>query len=93
MSKPTSARQYESPALDASGRIVGLQGKVKLGGQVTWLGRKQGSCSNDDKFVVGQPYSVCHIYDSNHDVEIELPDCPPHVTIRAGQSEYEIAHG
>ena len=65
--------------------------KVKLGDQVTWLGRKHGSGSNDARFIVGQRYPVAHIYLSNLDVELQGEQ--PEITTRAGQSEFSIGSG
>ena len=83
-------RKYGIPILDARGAIVALSGKVRLGDEVTWLGRKRGNCREDDQFTPGQGYRVCAIYPSNFDLEIERADCPPHVTIRAGEGEYAL---
>ena len=63
---------------------------VKVGDSVKWLGRKVGSCKDDDKFSIGNNYRVCMIHESNGDVEIELPDYRyNHIIIRAGITEYE----
>ncbi|KZX77291.1 hypothetical protein A3715_11295 [Oleiphilus sp. HI0009] len=85
-----SNRKYGTPIYDEKGFPLELYGKVKLGDSVTWLGRKQGSCSEDDKFKAGNEYKVVMIYPTNFDLEIELSDSPPHVTIRAGQDEYRL---
>lgn len=79
-------RKFGSPSFDSEGNIVALHRKLKLGDQVTWLGRKQGSGSNDDHFQIGHAYPVCFIYPSNFDVELQSGD--PGITTRAGESEY-----
>jgi hypothetical protein len=63
---------------------------TKIGDSVIWLGRKLGSCSNDAKFVIGEKYSVAHIYPSNLDVEIEQYIEGDHVTTRAGLTEFSV---
>jgi hypothetical protein len=86
-----NSKKYGSPIYDAKGFPIELHDRVKLGDMVTWLGRKSGSSSNDDKFCAGQSYSVVMIYPKNFDLELELPNMPPHITIRAGDSEYQLS--
>lgn len=81
-------RKFGSPSFDEAGNIVALHGKLKLGEKVVWLGRKQGSGSNDEHFQVGHAYPVCFIYPSNTDVELQGDD--PGVTTRAGDTEYSL---
>jgi hypothetical protein len=83
-------RKFGTRIYDEAGNVMALHGKVKLGDQVTWLGRKHGSGSHDDRFQIGSSYSVCFIYPSNGDVELQGPD--PRITTRAGEDEYRQAH-
>lgn len=59
-----------------------------IGTLVVWTGRKQGSCSHDSKFTVGEKYPVCYVYESNGDFELQGNE--PEITIRAGSSEYSM---
>lgn len=81
-------RKYGSPSFDQAGNVVKLHGKLALFDKVVWLGRKQGSGSNDDHFQVGQAYQVCFIYPSNGDVELQGDE--PNITTRAGEEEYRL---
>lgn len=67
-------------------KIVALCGVVSVGDTVEWKGRLHGTCSNDGLFVKGLSYSVCFIYPTNFDVELQHPSNPS-ITIRARHSE------
>ena len=81
-------RKLGSPSFDSEGNIVALHRKLKHGDQVTWLGRKHGFGPNDEHFQVGHVYTVCFIYPSNNDVELQGGD--PGITARAGENEYRV---
>lgn len=82
--------KYGAPIYDESGFPVELNGKLKVRDKVLWLGRKVGSCSDDSKFMVNEPYPVTMIHPSNFDVELEQYIDGEHITIRAGESEYQV---
>jgi len=86
MTEANQYRKYGIRIYDESGNVTALHGKVKLGDQVTWLGRKHGSGSHDEQFRIGQAYQVCFIYPSNGNVELQGPK--PEITTRAGEEEY-----
>ena len=86
MTETNQCRNFCTRIYDESENVIALHGKVKLGDQVTWLGRKHGSGSFDEQFHVGQIYQVYFIYPSNGDVELQGPT--PEITTRAGEEEY-----
>lgn len=81
-----SERKFGTMSFDAAGNVTEVYGKVKLGDQVIWLGRKHGSGSYDHLLEIGKPYQVHFIYPSNGDVELQGPK--PNITVRAGEEEY-----
>ena len=83
-----SNRKYGSATFDVNGNVIGLHGKVAIGDKVVWLGRKVGSCSNDNQFIAGEPYTVAAIYPSNFDLVLQ-GEKDEHTT-RAGESEYKL---
>jgi hypothetical protein len=86
MTEANQDRKFGTRIYDESGNVTALHGKVKLGDQVTWLGRKHGSGSHDARFQLGKIYEVCFIYPSNGDIELQGPK--PEITTRAGEEEY-----
>jgi hypothetical protein len=86
-----TGRKFGTLVHDDTGRVVEVSGKVRLGEQVLWLGRKHGSCTHDAKFEINQAYQVYFIYPSNGDVELQGPE--PHITIRATGDEYRRLKG
>jgi hypothetical protein len=83
--------KYGARIVDATGRVVALYNKVKLGDRVIWLGRKQGKGANDHRFEPGKDYEVCYIYESNGDLELQGDEAA--ITTRAGPSEYSVRTG
>jgi len=75
---------------NSSGRVVEVIGKVKLGDMVTWQGRTDGFCSDEDSFEIGQIYPVVFIHPSNADVELGAEVEGERVTIRARDTEYSL---
>ncbi|MBB1352388.1 MULTISPECIES: hypothetical protein [Pseudoalteromonas] len=82
------SRKYGSVVCGINGNVIALHGKVAIGDKVEWLGRKEGSCINDDKFVVGEHYIVAAIYPINFDLELQGSE--DECTIRAGKTEYKL---
>ncbi|MCF2903279.1 hypothetical protein L1267_23200 [Pseudoalteromonas sp. OFAV1] len=81
-------RKYGSVVYDINGNVTALHDKVAVGDKVEWLGRKEGNCINDDKFVVGEHYVVAAIYPSNFDLELQGSE--DEYTTRAGKTEYKL---
>lgn len=79
-------KKFGTRIYSEAGNVIALSGKLKLGDEVVWLGRKYGSCSNDGEFEIGKAYRVCFIYPSNGDVELQGHE--PQITTRAGAEEY-----
>lgn len=62
---------------------------LPVGEKVIWYGRKQGSCTHDSLFIEGDVYvnTGCH---PNGDIELQLSDDKPEISIRATTGEYGL---
>ncbi|BDP33556.1 TPA: hypothetical protein KDZ08_004814 [Vibrio parahaemolyticus] len=62
---------------------------LPVGENVIWYGRKHGSCTHDHLFIEDAVYmnTGCH---PNGDIELQLSDDKPEISIRATQDEYGL---